>query len=38
LFNGTIKDNIQYNLKDISMSQIEEAAKKANAYDFIVND
>ncbi|CAD8071446.1 unnamed protein product [Paramecium primaurelia] len=38
LFNGTIKENIQYNLKDISMEQIEQAAKKANAYDFIVND
>ncbi|CAD8160850.1 unnamed protein product [Paramecium pentaurelia] len=38
LFNGTIKENIQYNINDVSMQQIEEVAKKANAYDFIIND
>lgn len=38
LFNGTIAENIRYNNLHCSMEKIEEAAKKANAYHFIVND
>lgn len=38
LFNGTIAENIRYNNPHCSMEEIEEAAKKANAYHFIVND
>ncbi|CAD8092756.1 unnamed protein product [Paramecium primaurelia] len=38
LFNGTIKDNIKYNISQATMEQIENAAKKANAYDFILNN
>lgn len=38
LFNGTIKENIQYNLPAITGEQIENAAKKANAYDFIIKN
>ena len=35
LFNDTIKDNIAYGLKNISMDEIEKAARAANAHDFI---
>ncbi len=35
LFNDTIKANIAYGLKNISMDEIEKAAQAANAYDFI---
>ncbi|MCP4705049.1 MAG: ABC transporter ATP-binding protein [candidate division Zixibacteria bacterium] len=35
LFNETIKANIAYGLKNISMNEIEKAAKAANAFDFI---
>ncbi|CAK64833.1 unnamed protein product (macronuclear) [Paramecium tetraurelia] len=38
LFNGTIKENIQYNLQAITMEQIENASKKANAYDFVTKN
>ncbi|CAD8124583.1 unnamed protein product [Paramecium sonneborni] len=38
LFNGTIKENIQYNLPQITNEQIENAAKRANAYDFIIKN
>ncbi|CAD8161006.1 unnamed protein product [Paramecium pentaurelia] len=38
LFNGTIRENIQYNLTSINMEQIENAAKTANAYDFIIKN
>lgn len=38
LFNATIAENIRYNYQNCSIEEIEEAAKKANAYHFIVND
>lgn len=36
LFNDTIKNNIAYGLEDIPMDKIVEAAKNANAHDFII--
>lgn len=35
LFGGTIKDNIAYGNPDATIEEIAEAAKKANAYNFI---
>lgn len=35
LFGGTIRENIAYGRPDASADEIEEAAKKANAHDFI---
>ena len=35
LFTGTVADNIRYGKLDATMEEIEEAAKIANAYDFI---
>lgn len=35
LFSGTIRDNIAYGLIDCSLDDIQEAARKANAHDFI---
>jgi len=35
LFNDSIKDNIAYGLSDISNGEIENAARAANAHDFI---
>ncbi len=35
LFNDTIKANIAYGLKNVSMDEIEKAAQAANAFDFI---
>ena len=35
LFNATIKDNISYGLKNISMVKIEEAARQSQAMEFI---
>ncbi|KAK3511122.1 hypothetical protein QTP70_032105 [Hemibagrus guttatus] len=35
LFSGTIRDNITYGLQDCSLERIEEAARKANAHEFI---
>jgi len=35
LFSGTIADNIRYGKPDATMDEIHEAAKSANAYDFI---
>lgn len=35
LFSGTIRDNIAYGLADCSLDEIQEAARKANAHDFI---
>jgi ABC-type multidrug transport system fused ATPase/permease subunit len=35
LFGGTIKENIAYGKPDATLEEIEEAAKKANAYDFV---
>jgi subfamily B ATP-binding cassette protein MsbA len=37
LFNDTIKANIAYGTKNSSMDEIIEAAKSANAHDFIIN-
>lgn len=35
LFSTSIRDNIAYGLSDCSLEQIEEAARSANAHDFI---
>nr|XP_020514036.1 antigen peptide transporter 2-like [Labrus bergylta] len=35
LFSGSIRDNIAYGLADCSLEEIQEAARKANAHDFI---
>ncbi len=37
LFAGTIRDNIAYGKPNATAQEIEEAAKKANAYDFIIS-
>ncbi len=37
LFAGTVSDNIRYGKLDASREEIIEAAKKANAHDFIMN-
>ncbi|WP_251230603.1 ABC transporter ATP-binding protein [Adlercreutzia aquisgranensis] len=36
LFGGTVRDNIAYGRAGATQAQIEEAARKANAYDFIM--
>lgn len=36
LFSGSIRDNIAYGLLHCSMDEIQEAARKANAHDFIL--
>jgi ATP-binding cassette, subfamily B, bacterial MsbA len=36
LFNDTIENNIKFGLLDVAQSQLEQAAKLANAYDFIM--
>jgi ATP-binding cassette, subfamily B, bacterial MsbA len=36
LFGGTVRENILYGKLDASKEELEEAAKKANAHDFIV--
>jgi ATP-binding cassette subfamily B (MDR/TAP) protein 1 len=38
LFNNTIEYNIRYNKASVSMREIEDAAKTANAYNFITSD
>lgn len=35
LFSTSIRDNIAYGLSDCSLQQVEEAARSANAHDFI---
>lgn len=35
LFSGSIRHNIAYGLDECSMEEIQEAARKANAHDFI---
>ncbi|XP_078123105.1 antigen peptide transporter 2-like [Sander vitreus] len=35
LFSGSIRDNIAYGLDECSLDEIQEAARKANAHDFI---
>lgn len=37
LFAGSIRDNIAYGKTGATQAEIEEAAKKANAYDFIIS-
>lgn len=37
LFNDTIRNNIKYGLQSATENEIIDAAKKANAYDFIMN-
>ena len=37
LFNDTIKNNISYGIENCSFEDIVQAAKKANAFDFIMN-
>ncbi len=37
LFGGTIKENILYGKLDATKSELEEAARKANAHEFIAN-
>jgi ABC-type multidrug transport system fused ATPase/permease subunit len=35
LFGTTIAENIRFGRENVSLTEIEEAAKQANAYDFI---
>lgn len=35
LFSGSVRDNITYGLPGCSLDEIEEAARKANAHEFI---
>lgn len=37
LFSGTIEENIRYGKPDASMEELEQAARAANAYDFIMS-
>lgn len=37
LFNGTVYDNIKYACPEVTMEQVIDAAKKANAHEFITN-
>ena len=37
LFGGTVKENILYGKLDATDEELEDAAKKANAHDFIMN-
>ena len=37
LYARSIKDNIAYGLEQCSMDKVEEAAKKANAHEFIID-
>lgn len=36
LFDGTIAENIKFGMPEATMADIEEAAKKANAHNFIL--
>jgi ATP-binding cassette, subfamily B (MDR/TAP), member 1 len=36
LFDGTISENIKFGMRDATQPEIEEAAKKANAHNFIL--
>ena len=38
LFNGTFKENIQYNKPDVTDEEISEVAEKANALAFILGE
>ncbi|XP_043110226.1 antigen peptide transporter 2 isoform X2 [Puntigrus tetrazona] len=37
LFSGSVRYNIEYGLKDCTLERVEEAARKANAHNFICN-
>lgn len=37
LFATTIAENIRYGRPDVTQEEIEQAAREANAYDFIMN-
>ena len=37
LFDGSVRDNIAYGRHDASDAEVEEAARRANAHDFIMN-
>ena len=37
LFATSIAENIRYGRPDVTQEEIEQAAKEANAYDFIMN-
>lgn len=37
LFATTIAENIKYGRPDVTQEEIEQAAREANAYDFIMN-
>ena len=37
LFATTIADNIRWGREDVTLDEIHEAAKQANAYDFIMD-
>jgi ATP-binding cassette subfamily B protein/subfamily B ATP-binding cassette protein MsbA len=36
LFDGSVRDNIAYGRKDAAMAEVEDAARRANAHEFIV--
>lgn len=36
LFDGTVRDNIAYGRRDASFAEVEDAARRANAHEFIV--
>ncbi|HEY1109797.1 MAG TPA: ABC transporter ATP-binding protein [Opitutaceae bacterium] len=36
LFDGTVRDNIAYGRRDASLAEVEDAARRANAHEFIV--
>jgi len=37
IFSGTIEENVRYGKQDTSLQELEAAAKRANAYEFIIN-
>jgi ABC-type multidrug transport system fused ATPase/permease subunit len=38
LFNGSFKENIQYNIPSVSMEEIIEVSRSANAFSFITGE
>lgn len=38
LFGGTVRDNIAYGMPDAAFEEVEEAARHANAHEFIISD
>lgn len=37
MFSGTIEENIKYGMPDATSADVEQAARKAHAHDFITN-